>query len=185
MTGAARCAMLAALNSIGGYMHIAAASFGLVLFCASLGTAHAQASGDDAGLAAAIAKCGEDVSKEVFLKLPKAERERKLSCYMKAGADDVARKLPMKADALTTVTAVELTHLTLTYRNTVDVLLKDVPAGALDVLKTSVRASVCAAPPMQQTTELGGSYRYIWLDRTGAKIGELLVADCKGVGAAQ
>lgn len=145
------------------------------LVCAG-SPAHAQVPSSDG--AAVAAACGGEVQREQFVRLPKAEQVRRLTCFTREAAVRFNRTLPNKVDAATTLERVSADGTMLTYHYTVDILRADLRPGALDTFKPTVKAKVCAAADMNMIVSVGGSYRYSWMDRAGEQIGDYLVDRC-------
>ena len=128
--------------------------------------------------AAVASACGGEVQHDAFVKLPKAEQVRKLSCFTREAAVRFNKTLPNKVDNVTTLERVEANGPTLTYYYTVNILKAELRPGALESFKPVVSKKVCDAADMRSIVSVGGSYRYVWADRVGEKIGELLVNAC-------
>ena len=131
----------------------------LFTFAAAAPAAGQAASGatqqtDSAGVAAA---CGGEVQHDAFVKLPKAEQVRKLSCFTREAAVRFNRTLPNKVDNATTLERVEASGPTLTYYYTVNILKAELRPGALDSFKPVVRQKVCDAADMRSFVSVGGS----------------------------
>ncbi|HEY5720814.1 MAG TPA: hypothetical protein VIT45_00680 [Allosphingosinicella sp.] len=139
----------------------------------------AQASPEAAAEAAAVAAaCGGDMTPAQMAAMPKAKVAARLSCFNREAAVRFNRKLPMNVDPQTILERVSTEGTLLTYHYKVDVLTADVPAASLETVKTSVRAKVCNAADMRNIISAGGSYRYLWNDRAGAQLAELVVSSC-------
>jgi len=151
-------------------------AFILLALAAAPAPALAQANPVDG--AAVAAACGGEVQRDQFVRLTKAEQVRRLSCFTREAAVRFNRTLPNKVDAATTLDRVSADGTTLTYHYTVNLLRSELRPGALDAFKPTVKSKVCAAADMNMIISVGGSYRYVWADRTGQPIGDLLVDRC-------
>jgi hypothetical protein len=138
----------------------------------------APAEAPNADAAAVAAACGGEIYPADIPKISKAELARRLACFTREAAKHFNLRLPQQVDAKTTLQRVSAEGTILTYHYTVDLLRSELPPGALDAFKPTVRTKVCGAADMRNIISLGGSYRYVWLDRNGEAIGELLVSSC-------
>lgn len=148
------------------------------LLCAAAMPSAAAAQSNPADGAAIAAACGGEVQHDQFVRLPKAQQVRKLSCFTREAAKRFNATLPSKVDEATTLDRVSADGVTLIYHYTVNVLRAQLRPGALEAFKPTVKSKVCAAADMRSIISVGGSYRYLWNDRAGQPIGELLVDRC-------
>lgn len=149
----------------------------LVLLAATGAPAAAQlAPVDDSAAAEA---CGGDLTYDQVRIMPKAEVARRLGCFTREAARQLNLQLPVKVDPVTTLEQVTAEGTTLIYRYSADVLRGQVAPEALEAAKAGVRAKVCQSQDMRDTIGIGGVYRYIWNDRAGERLGELVVASCE------
>ncbi|TFI56634.1 hypothetical protein E2493_19170 [Sphingomonas parva] len=132
----------------------------------------------EAAAAAVASACGGDVSSDEAAKMPRAAIAAKLSCFTREAAKRFNTQLPQKVDEVTVLERVSAEGTRLTYHYTVDLLVADLPAGTSEAMQTGVRANVCKADDMRATMALGGSYRYVWIDRNRKPITEAVVSGC-------
>ncbi len=130
---------------------------------------------DSASVAAA---CGGEMSYDQIPTMPKAEVAKRLGCYTREFASQLSRQLPVKVDPVTTLESVTAEGTTLSYHYRADLLRAQLPREALAGLKAGVRTKVCQSEDMRNTVSIGGAYRYVWNDREGQRIGEMIVTSC-------
>ena len=127
---------------------------------------------------AVAAACGGEIYPADVPKLGKAAVMKKLACFTREAAARFNRTLPSQVDPATTLERVSADGATLTYHYKVSIARSELRPGALDAFKPKVREKVCAAADMKSIVAIGGAYRYLWIDRNGEAIGELLVDAC-------
>jgi hypothetical protein len=110
--------------------------------------------------------------------MPRAQVAERLGCFTREIARRLNQQLPWKGDPFTTLDSVSAEGTTLTYHYTVDLARAQLPPAMLEALKARVRTTVCGEEEMRTTIGIGGAYRYLWNDREGGRIDELLVASC-------
>jgi hypothetical protein len=130
-----------------------------------------------ADTAAVGATCG-DMPMAQLAALPVAQRTARLACYTRESARRLSTRLPHQVDDVTVLERISVDGTELTYHNKVSVLRADVPAAAIQTFTTNVRTTVCNSEGMRNTIQVGGSYRYIWVDRNGEPLAQLLVTSC-------
>ena len=159
-------------------MHKLIGLTGLVGLLFTAGTASAQGLDWTAEDTAAVgAACG-DMPMAQLATLPAAQRTARLSCYTREAARRLGTRLPHQVDDVTMLERLTVEGTQLTYHNKVSVSRADVPAAAIQTLLGNVRTTVCGSESMRGTIGVGGSYRYIWLDRNNETLAELNVTSC-------
>lgn len=162
------------------------ASLAALIFVFAAPAAAAQstpAASNPVDSAAVASACGGEVPHDQFVKLPKAVQFKKLSCFTREAAVRFNKTLPNKVDEATTLERVAASGTTLTYFYRVNILKAELRPGALDAFKPTVIKKVCGAPDMRSIISVGGSYRYVWADRAGVEIGQLLINACEAPAA--
>ena len=101
-----------------------------------------------------------------------------MSCVQGQVAQQLNVKVPYKVDEATTMTAITANGTIITYHQTADLAVKDLPSGAVQKLIDATRDSICSQSDMRTIIGLGGGYRYVWSDRNGAAIGETTIDKC-------
>ncbi|HEX5183164.1 MAG TPA: hypothetical protein VFW19_08445 [Allosphingosinicella sp.] len=147
----------------------------LLIAAAQPASGPAPANGDAAAVAAA---CGGEIYDADIARMSKAALAARLACFTREAANGLNRQLPQRIDKATLLQRVSAEGTTLTYHYSVDLLSSELKPGALDAFKPNVIAKVCAATDMRRIISIGGSYRYIWLDRNGVTLGDLVVSSC-------
>ena len=107
-----------------------------------------------------------------------ADRIAFMSCVQGQVAQQLNVKVPYKVDEATTMTAITANGTIITYHQTADLAVKDLPSGAVQKLIDATRDSICSQSDMRTIIGLGGGYRYVWSDRNGAAIGETTIDKC-------
>jgi len=162
-------------------MRIAIAAFAVLLPAMALAqpspqsAAEAEAAADAAAVTAA---CGGEVTPAQLAAMTKAAATARLACFTRVAGARFNRKLPMNVDPSTVLERVSTEGTRLTYHYKVDLVAANVPAAAIEGLRTKVRTNVCQSGDMREVISVGGSYRYLWNDRAGAQLAELLVSSC-------
>jgi hypothetical protein len=151
-------------------------AFVLPLLAGVPGAAFAQANPVDA--AALAAACGGELMPADLSKMSKAAIAARLICFTREAAARFNKTLPNQVDAKTLLERVSAEGTTLTYHYKVDVLVNELRPGAVETFKPTVKGKVCGAADMRSIISIGGAYRYLWSDRNGASIGELVVNSC-------
>lgn len=101
-----------------------------------------------------------------------------VACANRETARQLNPQMPLQVDQLTTVTSIDAVAAQLIYNVRIDIDGTAVSAANRQQLATETRNFVCNAPDMRTTIGNGGSYRYRWVDRSGASLGEALIDRC-------
>jgi len=110
--------------------------------------------------------------------LSAAQRQTMMSCAQGEAARQLNAQTPIQVDELSAVRSVTAEGAQLTYHMQVQVNLADVTDAQRAGVVQSTRGNVCGLEQMRRTMAMGGSYRYIWTDRTGAEIARTVIAGC-------
>ena len=110
--------------------------------------------------------------------LSAAQRETMMSCAQGEAARQLNAQTPILVDEISAVDAVTAEGTQLTYHMQVLVNLADVTDAQRAGVVQATRGNVCGLEQMRRTMAMGGSYRYIWTDRTGAEIARTVIAGC-------
>ena len=110
--------------------------------------------------------------------LSAAARTAALSCVARESARLISSQLPMQIDEITTLRAVAADGPQLTYLNDVEVDGAGLTTEQSEALMETTRAYVCSQPLMRAAVSVGSSYRYIWVDRTGAEFNRMTIERC-------
>ena len=124
------------------------------------------------------ASCGGDLTVGEMAALPRAEAEAKMACFLREGAKQFNRNLPLKVDEITTLERLSTEGARLTYHYVIDRPAAEVPETMREALRTATKAQVCKAEDMRATIRAGGSYRYLWVDRMRTPLAETVVSAC-------
>ncbi len=106
------------------------------------------------------------------------QRRALVVCGNRAAARQANAQMPLRVDALTTVTSIVAEDTTVIYNVRLDVDASTLPPGTAGRLEAGARSNACARPDMRQTMAMGGAYAYVWSDRTGRRILELRIDGC-------
>tara|TARA_B100000678_G_C18127411_1_gene469273 strand:+ start:137 stop:613 length:477 start_codon:yes stop_codon:yes gene_type:complete len=101
-----------------------------------------------------------------------------ISCVFTNTAAQMDAGLPEKIDEITSLVSVSSNGATFKYVYVLDVDVADVRQANIDSLKAATRNNACTSANMVQTMELGGSYFYRWVDRSGTLITTMLIEGC-------
>lgn len=95
-------------------------------------------------------------------------------------AREMTRKLPMRVDEVTKLTAVTAAEETITYRYAVDVAAAPgFDKWALSQqIGASVHGSLCSEPPTREAIALGATFIFRYFDRKGVEVAEAVISRC-------
>lgn len=110
--------------------------------------------------------------------LSPAARTAMLSCLARESARVLNAQLPLRIDEITTLRSVAADGPELTYLNDVEVDAAGLTAAQSAALIETTRNYVCSQPLMRAAVTAGASYRYIWLDRSGAEFNRMTIERC-------
>ena len=85
---------------------------------------------------------------------------------------------PAEVDPLTTLVSAEATGTALPSNYRVDLDARAVTDDQRRAIERSTRAMSAPRPDMVRTIGYGGSYRYVWRDRAGVPLQQLLIDRC-------
>jgi hypothetical protein len=106
------------------------------------------------------------------------QRRALVVCGNRAAARQASSQMPLRVDALTTVTSIVAEDTTVIYNVRLDVDASTLPPGTVQRLEAGARSNACARADMRQTMAMGGAYAYVWTDRTGRQILSLRIDGC-------
>jgi len=141
----------------------------------ALATAQPPAEGDVATVASA---CGGDITHGALAAMPRDQAHAKMACFTREAARLFNAELPMKTDEHTILERVEADGTRITFHNRLTVAAAEIPAGMFDLLEKDISTGTCEDAETRGMIGLGGSYRYIWRDKAGATLDELVVDRC-------
>ena len=94
----------------------------------------------------------------------------------------IARQLnaqtPLRVDDVTTLQSVVAMDAVLLYNQSVEVDVQDVTSGDRTRMEATIRSNVCSLSEMRLTISFGGTYAYIWSDRSGRLIHRVRIDRC-------
>ena len=122
--------------------------------------------------------CGGVVQHDRFVKLRHSQRRATVSCYLREISKRLNWKLPSRSDYSTILERTNVVGTMLTYSFRADVYLSEIKPGAMAEWKPIVREEICADSVMKESITRGGTYRYLWRDRSGKYIDALIVRHC-------
>ncbi|HVQ07947.1 MAG TPA: hypothetical protein VMS43_05890 [Allosphingosinicella sp.] len=106
------------------------------------------------------------------------QRLELIACANREVVRVMTPRLPLRVDALTTLTSVVSTGPLLTYNSRVSIDASQLAPAQIQQLHQATRANVCGQAAMRQTISLGGSYAYVWIDRNGRSLPPLRIDSC-------
>lgn len=108
-----------------------------------------------------------------------AQRKREIiACINAQAARDARGQLPVQLDEITTLEAISASGTVLTYRYRVAKDVSEIAPAVVERLGASVREKVCKSEDMRSAIQMGGSYAYAWIDRSGKPIHQLQIDRC-------
>lgn len=110
--------------------------------------------------------------------VPLAERRLFIACVQRLASRQINMRTPVAIDSITTLQSTAVSGATLQYNYRLDVDAGQVPAEGRATIEGSTRANVCANADMVRMMTNGGSYRYVWADRAGRPIHQILIERC-------
>ena len=110
--------------------------------------------------------------------VPPAQRLAIVACSQALVSRHINAGAPYVIDAITTLQSTSASAARLQYNYRVDVDAGQVTADNRANIERSTRANVCANADMVRTMVNGGSYRYVWTDRSGRLIHQILIERC-------
>ena len=147
----------------------------LAVAMSSTGPAAAQQPADGAALAAICGQPDPNISMDT---LTPNEQRTFVSCLQGQAVAAYKVNLPLRVDDVTTLTDVTADGLTVTYHMTARVAADTVSLSGLAAMRSSTRAVVCENEQLIAMIGIGGAYRYVWKDESGAVIGETTIDSC-------
>ena len=106
------------------------------------------------------------------------QRRTMIACVMRASSAALNRQLPVNVDDSTIMESTTVDGATLTYNARINLARSELQSNAAQLLDQAARRFVCSTPDMTQTIAMGGSYRYVWIDRDGALVHRMLIDRC-------
>lgn len=108
-----------------------------------------------------------------------AEQRRALTaCAQALVADQINSVAPRAVDEVTTLQSASATGTTLQYNYQLALDAAQVSAAARSQVEQATRTFVCGEPNMRATMSNGGAYRYVWNDRAGQLVHQVLITSC-------
>lgn len=110
-----------------------------------------------------------------------SETEVKVAEGLAEAAAQLNAQAPIKLDNITTLVSAKADHVTMIYLNQVAVDPGHFEEAKFEAdQKTRLIGFVCGEENMRKTLNLGGRFRYDWIDKTGEAIGSvsILRSDC-------
>src|SRR3954468_18988393 len=118
-----------------------------------------------------------NLSTQSVSELPVAERLTITACAQRLAADAINAQQATRHDPRMTLKAdVEGSTLRYNYRLALDA--RQVPEPRRAEMERMIRADQCADAGARVVLANGGSYRFIWKDRSGAVIRDVLIDRC-------
>ena len=109
--------------------------------------------------------------------IPRARLMEGLHCIQVLIARQINSVAPLTVDEVTTLVSADAVGPTLQYHYRLDTDAARFTAAMRDGLSASTRSAACAAS-LRRSIALGASYRYIWTDRQGRPVHQLLIERC-------
>jgi hypothetical protein len=107
-----------------------------------------------------------------------AQRRRIVSCVFTNTARQINGQLPVQVDEITRLDRITVAGPELTYHYTVSRRLAELPPNVRELAERSTRANSCAQDNLRQTLQMGGTYRYHWVDADGREIHIFRIEAC-------
>jgi hypothetical protein len=107
-----------------------------------------------------------------------AERLELIACANREVVRIMTPRMPLRVDALTTLTSVVSSGPLLTYTARVDIDASQLSPAQIEQLHQGTRTNACSQPSMRQTIAMGGAYAYVWVDRNGRSLPPLTISSC-------
>lgn len=107
-----------------------------------------------------------------------AERLELIACANREVVRVMTPRLPLRVDALTSLTSVVASGPMLTYNARVDIDASQLSPAQIEQLHQGTRTNACGQAPMRQTIAMGGVYTYVWVDRNGRGLPPLRIDSC-------
>lgn len=107
-----------------------------------------------------------------------AQRLEMIACANRQVVRVMTPRLPLRVDALTSLTSVVATGPMLTYNARVDIDASQLSPAQIEQLHQGTRTNACSQVPMRQTISMGGVYSYVWVDRNGRSLPPLTISSC-------
>ena len=147
-------------------------SSGLALLAFMAANAAAQSISTDDVVAACVPPGADDAP------ATRAQLRAVVACANAHAARQLNTQTPIRVDEVTSLQSVVAMDTLLVYNNQVNLDAGDIPAEARRRLEQNTRDYVCRSNEMRQTIANGGSYGYVWLDRSGALIHQTRIETC-------
>jgi len=110
--------------------------------------------------------------------LSMAQRRRIVACIFENTGRQINSQLPVQVDEITRLDRITVAGPELTYHYTISRRLAELPPNVRELAESSTRSNACAQPNMRQTLEMGGAYRYRWVDPDGRQIHQFRLDAC-------
>lgn len=107
-----------------------------------------------------------------------AQLRSMVACANGLVAANINSITPARVDPLTTLVSAEASGTTLQYNSRVDLEANAVSAEQRQAIEQSTRAYVCTQGDMVRTIGFGGAYRYVWNDRNGRLVHQVMIDRC-------
>jgi len=147
-------------------------SFGLASLAFAAASGAAQSVSTDDVVAACVPPGADDAP------ATRAQLRAVVACANAHAARQLNAQTPIRVDEITSLQSIVAMDTLLIYNNQVNVDARDIPAEAKFRLEQNTRDYVCRSPEMRQTIVNGGSYGYVWIDRSGALIHQARIEAC-------
>ena len=107
-----------------------------------------------------------------------AERIELIACANREVVRVMTPRMPLRVDALTSLTSVVASGPMLTYNARVEIDASQLSQAQIEQLHQGTRTNACGQAQMRQTISMGGVYTYVWVDRNGRSLPPLTISSC-------
>lgn len=114
----------------------------------------------------------------ITMDMPAAERQAAMACSMRALAVELSRSVPIRLNEITTVVRVTSSGGQITYHNRVDADPDLFTDSYWNPVKADIARNTCTERASSNIIAFGGSFRWLWIDRDGNTMTELVVDHC-------
>jgi hypothetical protein len=106
------------------------------------------------------------------------QRVQLVTCLNSQSVTQLRTQLPVRIDPVTTLVDIQSQGPVLSYRYQVDMDASQLPPNASGQIEQQTRSATCGRTEARQLLELGGSYAYTWVDRSGQTIHSMQLSSC-------
>lgn len=106
------------------------------------------------------------------------QRRQVVACFNAQTAEQLNPQLPRQIDPITRLDRLSAAGPVLTYYYTVSRSAASLGPNVGQQIESGIRRMACSQAPMRQSMEMGGSYKYRYVDNQGQLIHEFTVETC-------